>query len=98
MKLWICSTCKRKFEKKNQVHSCTIYPLDRHFKGKETMKPLYEKLKNEIKKDIGPFWVESLPCCIHFVTSPAYTFAAVYALKDRIRIHFGLSHKLRSSR
>jgi len=97
-KLWECPKCKRKFEKKNQMHSCNIYPVEKHFKGKEEMKPLYNKLKERIKKNIGPFWVESLPCCIHFVTAPAYTFAAVYALKDRVRIHFGSSRMLGSSR
>jgi len=98
IKLWKCPKCGRKFEKENQMHSCTIYPVEKHFKGKEGMKPLYNKLKEKIKKNIGSFWVESLPCCIHFVTAPAYTFAAVYALRDRIRIHFGLDYKLDDSR
>ncbi|MCX6776530.1 MAG: DUF5655 domain-containing protein [Candidatus Micrarchaeota archaeon] len=97
-KLWKCQKCGRKFEKKNQMHSCTIYPVEKHFKGKEEMKPLYNKLKEKIKKNVGSFWVESLPCCIHLVTAPAYTFAAVYALRDRIRMHFGLDYKLESSR
>ncbi len=95
--LWKCPKCKREFEKKNQVHSCTIYPLDKHFKGKEGIaRPLYNKLKAKIKKEIGPLKVESLPCCIHFVSN--YTFAAVYALRKKIRIHFTLDHKVESSK
>lgn len=77
-----------------------VYPLNKHFKGKEEVaRPLYNKLKAEIEKSIGPLKVESLPCCIHFVTtSDAYTFAAVYALRDKIRLHFGLDHEVKSSR
>jgi hypothetical protein len=95
--LWVCPKCKRKFEKKNQVHSCTIYPVEKHFEGKgEVARSLYNELEERIKKDIGPFNVESLPCCIHFVGT--YTFTAVYALKNKIRIHFPLDYELRSPR
>ena len=98
--LWKCGKCGREFEKKNQQHSCTCYPLERHFKGKEKVaKPLYDRLKANIERSIGPVKVESLPCCIHFVVAhSAYTFAAVYALRDRIRIHFGSGHEIRSPR
>ena len=95
-KLWTCPKCKRKFEKKGQTHSCTIYPVAKHLKGKEVGKMLYNALTTKMKKEIGRFRVESLPCCIHFVST--YTFAAVYALRDKIRIHFTLSHKLDSPR
>ena len=95
--LWICPKCKRKFEKRNQVHSCTVYPLDKHFEGKgEMARFLYNELEERIKKDVGPLNVESLPCCIHFVST--YTFAAVYALKNKIRIHFTLDYELRNPR
>ena len=95
-KLWTCPKCKRKFEKTGQTHSCTIYPVAKHLKGKEVGKRLYNALTTKMKKEIGKFRVESLPCCIHFVST--YTFAAVYALRDKIRIHFTLSHKLDSPR
>lgn len=96
-KLWKCQKCKREFEKKGQTHSCNLYPVSEHLKGKEKIaKPLYNELKEKIRENIGPFKVESLPCCIHFVSS--YTFAAVYAMKDKIRIHFSLNKKLASSR
>ena len=95
--LWTCPKCKRQFEKRNQVHSCNLYPLDNHFKGREEIaRPLYEKLREQIEKNIGPFKVESLPCCIHFVST--YTFAAAYALRNKIRIHFTLNHELQNLR
>ena len=99
-KPWKCPKCGREFEKTNQQHSCVIYPLDRHFTGKEEIaRPLYNRLKENIEKGIGPVKVESLPCCIHFVVAhSAYTFAAVYALKGKIRVHFGSDREIKSPR
>ncbi len=95
--LWTCPKCKRQFGKKNQVHSCTLYPLDKHFEGKEKVaRPLYNKLTKQIEEQIGPLKVESLPCCIHFVST--YTFGAVYALRNKIRVTFASNRKLESPR
>jgi len=97
--LWTCPNCKRKFRKKNQAHSCKEYPIGNHFKGKEKVaRPLFDHLKEKIKEDIGDFKVVSLQCCIHLETSSAFTFAGVYALRDRIRIFFTLDHELKNPR
>ncbi len=95
-KLWACPKCKRKFEKRNQGHSCAVYPVARHLKGKEIGKKLYNALISKMKKETEKFRIESLPCCIHLVSN--YTFAGVYVLRDKIRIHFTLDHKLESPR
>lgn len=95
-RLWTCPKCKRKFKKRNQSHSCTVYPVAKHLNGKEKAKKLYNALTTQMKKEVGRFRIESLPCCIHFVST--CTFAAVYALRDKIRIHFTLDHKLESPR
>lgn len=95
--IWKCPKCKREFEKKNQVHSCTFYPEEKHFERKETTKPVYQELKKKMKKHVGPFKVESLPCCIHFVKN-AFTFAGTYVLKDKIRVFFTVNRSLKSSR
>lgn len=97
VKLWKCPKCGRMFEKTEQPHSCTIYPVAKHLKGKESATELYNELKIKIKKIVGPFRIESLPCCIHFVTA-AFTFAAAFAMKDRLRLHFALDHKIASPR
>lgn len=99
MKFWKCSKCKRRFEKKNQPHSCKYYPVEKHLKNRDYAKKLYNKLKVVIKKKIGNFRIESLPCCIHFVTtSTNYTFMCVYALRDGLKMHFTLPDEIRSSR
>ena len=45
---------------------------------------------------MGNFKVESLECCIHLVST--FTFAAVKIFKDKIRVDFSLSRKIKSDR
>lgn len=91
---WVCPNCKRIFSKINQAHSCTVYPLNNHFKNKEYAKELFDELLRKLKS--LKFRVDPVPCCIHLVKSSA--FAAVWAMKDRIRIDFTLNHELKSNR
>ncbi len=94
--LWVCPRCGRKFERRGQSHSCRPYKLDKHFIGKPGEKLLYQKFKLAVKQQTGLFKIESLKCCIHFVST--FTFAAVKIMKGKIRIDFSLSHKLKSKR
>ena len=57
---------------------------------------LYEKLKQALEKQIGNFKIESLECCIHFVSTS--TFAAVKIYKDKIWMDFTLSRGVNSER
>ncbi|MDD5317892.1 MAG: DUF5655 domain-containing protein [Candidatus ainarchaeum sp.] len=94
--MWKCPKCRREFAKRGQGHSCTVYPLANHFKNKEHAKTLYDELLGKLSKKAGKIKVESLPCCIHLVSS--YTFGCVYALRSGIRIHFSLQRKMESPR
>jgi len=96
IKLWSCPQCGRQFERQGQSHSCRPFPLAQHFEGKPEGRLLYEKFKRAVKKQIGPFKIESLECCIHFVST--FTFAAVKILKDKIQVDFSLSRKINSKR
>jgi len=95
-KFWKCAKCKREFAKKNQSHSCSSYPLENHFKGKEYAKELFTLLKDRIEAGVGPLKIESLPCCIHLVSN--YSFGAVWAMKDKIRIDFRTDFRIESKR
>ncbi|MBN1374195.1 hypothetical protein JW962_02570 [Candidatus Dojkabacteria bacterium] len=92
--MWKCPKCKREFAKENQSHSCVSYPIENHFKNKDTAKRLFDALVKKITKEIGPVKIESLPCCIHLVSD--YTFGAVWALKDRIRIDLRVDYPLKN--
>lgn len=94
--LWTCPKCGRQFEREGQLHSCRFYALEQHFVRKETGRLLYEAFKKAVEKQVGPFKVESLECCIHFFST--FTFAAVKIFKDKIRVDFSLSNELKSER
>jgi hypothetical protein len=97
--MWKCPNCSRKFEKINQMHSCKIYPVGRHFENKEESKKLYEEFLKTLKKEIGPYKIESLPCCIHIVDKKTnFTYACVYAVKDGIKLHISLDYLPKSSK
>lgn len=93
---WRCPKCRREFGKVNQAHSCVKYPLLRHFQNKPLAKALFTDLKTKIRKTIGPVKVESLPCCIHLVSS--YTFSGAWAMKNGLRMDFRLSRAIKSQR
>ncbi|WP_243699475.1 DUF5655 domain-containing protein [Flavobacterium caseinilyticum] len=57
---------------------------------------LYKKLKFSLEKIFDRFKIESLECCIHFVST--FTFAAVKVFKDKISIDFSLNHKVINKR
>ena len=94
--LWTCPKCKRKFEKRGQVHSCRPFALARHFEKKPEGKLLYKQLRQAVRNELGAFKVESLECCIHFVST--FTFAAVKIFKNKIRVDFSLSTEIKDNR
>jgi len=95
--IWRCPKCGRRFEKTGQSHSCSVVPVEAHFKGKDKAAvALYSELKEKIKKGVGRFKVDSIPCCIHFVSTS--TFAAVRILKKKIRVTFTLDLEIESPR
>lgn len=94
--MWKCPKCGREFNKEKQSHSCVVYPIKNHFKDKEKGQHLFELLVKKIEKEIGEVKIESLPCCIHFVSS--YTFSGVWISNDKIRIDFRVDYQLKSKR
>lgn len=96
MKLWTCPKCGRQFERQGQSHSCKSFPLEKHFANKTRGKYLYEKFLRSLKMRVGSCKIESLECCIHLVST--FTFAAVKIFRDKIRVDFSLSRKLKNKR
>ena len=93
-KLWVCPQCGRQFARQRQAHSCRPFQIENHFEGKPQGEMLYKKFKKAVRKKTGPFRIESLECCIHFVNTS--TFVAVKIFKDRIQLDFVLSHPIRN--
>lgn len=90
--LWTCPNCNRQFQRKNQSHSCKIFPLENHFEGKPAGKALFENLINKLDKNLGIFKIQSLECCIHF--DHISTFATAKIFRDKIQIEFSLPLKI----
>ena len=95
-KLWTCPECGRQFERHGQSHSCKAFPLEKHFEHKPAGRLLFDVLKQAVISRVGAIKIESLECCIHFVST--FTFAAVKILKDKIRVDFSLSRKISNRR
>ena len=57
---------------------------------------MYKKFLRSVKRQVGAFKIESLECCVHLVST--FTFAAVKIFKDKIRVDFSLSRKLKNKR
>lgn len=93
--MWACPTCKRVFNKENQPHSCSVKPLNDHFKNKEKAKVLFEYLLNFINTNVGKCKVISIPCCIHLYGK--YDFLAVLPKIDKLEIRFALDKKIDNS-
>lgn len=94
--MWKCPKCNREFAKENQSHSCVIYPLEEHFRNKENQRKFFDKYIDFVRKNVGDFKIEAMPCCIHLVGT--YTFSAVWILKNKMRIDFMLPDKLSNAR
>ncbi len=94
--MWQCPKCKREFQKKNQSHSCVIYPIEKHFTNRDYSRSLFEKLVKMIEINIGKIKIESLPCCIHLVSS--YTFSGVWLSKDKLKMDFRVDYQIDSER
>ena len=94
--MWQCPECKREFKKKKQSHSCIVYPIEQHFKGKDYSKNLFEKLVRKIEEEVGEIKIESLSCCIHLVSS--YTFCGIWLLKNKLRLDFRVDYPIDSKR
>lgn len=94
--MWKCPSCKREFKNRNQSHSCNSVTLESHFKNKEYAKELFTYLTRELETKVGPLKIETPACCIHLVSN--FTFGAVWALKDRIRVDFRTDFVIESKR
>jgi hypothetical protein len=55
-----------------------------------------KNLKAPLSNRLTPFKIESLECCIYFVST--FTFATAKIFTDKIEVHFGLGRKIKSQR
>ena len=94
--LWQCPTCKRKFAKRRQWHSCLASPVDAHFKGKPAwLKPLFGELSAKLKK-FGRLRIDAVKTSINLAST--FHFGGVRVQEDSLRLGFVLNRHLRHDR
>jgi hypothetical protein len=96
MNNWKCPKCNRIFQRKNQMHSCKSFPIEKHFENKDPAKEVYKYLFKVVNKKVGKCKEISLPCCIHWFGN--YDFIALLPKKDKLEVRFALNRKINSPR
>lgn len=96
MHMWTCPVCGRIFNRKDQPHSCKKVALEKHFRGKEKAKALFDRLVERITAEIGGVQIISIPCCVHLFGN--YDFMAALPKKDRLEVRFALKRKFEHPR
>ena len=84
---WKCPKCRRAFAKKHQWHSCKVYTVAKHFRGKpRELKQTFDMLVARLR-DLGPLRVDAVQTMIHFFGS-RFCFGGVTVKKDHVRLGF----------
>ena len=94
--LWQCPTCKRKFAKRNQWHSCKPVAVEAHFTGKPArLKALFEELVAKLKQ-FGPVRIDAVKSSINLAST--YHFGGVRVLQDSLHVGFVIARPLTHER
>ncbi|MGH9855407.1 MAG: DUF5655 domain-containing protein [Blastocatellia bacterium] len=73
--LWTCPKCGHQFVTRNMWHSCSNYPLDYHFAGKDpALRELFDKYVEFVER-CGPITVYAQKTRIVFQTRARFTGA-----------------------
>lgn len=94
--LWSCPSCRRRFAKVNQSHSCKIHSIEEHFANKPaSVRKLFDELIRALRKT-GPLRVNAVQTSINLVST--YHFGGVGVRKEYLRIGFILDHNVSDPR
>jgi hypothetical protein len=94
--LWTCPTCKRRFAKRKQWHSCKPVSIDTHFKGKPAeVRALFEEICAKLW-GFGPLRMDAVKSSINLVSK--HHFGGIRVVKDGLRLGFILGHPVTHAR
>jgi hypothetical protein len=93
--MWRCPNCGQTFTSRNLPHSCQVVPLDRHFEGREALRPVFDAFVAAAREN-GPVTVNAT---ISRITLQAeMRFAAVAVQRARLKAHVVLGRRRASPR
>ena len=94
--LWPCRVCGREFAKQNQWHSCRVFSIADHFRGRDPqLRVLFDSLCRALLRT-GPLRVDAVQSSINLVSR--HHFAGVAVRRDHLRVGFLADHEIRSDR
>ena len=94
--MWRCPTCGQTFVTRNMPHSCQVVPLDRHFEGREALRPVFDAFVAAAEEN-GPVTVNATTSRI--TLQARMRFAAVETpRRDHLNAHVVLKRPLDSPR
>ena len=93
--MWRCPTCGQTFTSRKAPHSCQVVPLDRHFEGREPMRPVFDAFVAAAEMN-GPLTVDSTKSRI--TLQAEMRFAAIEPRRDHLNAHVVLGRALDSPR
>ena len=84
--LWQCPTCRRRFAKRSQWHSCSSRSVDDHFRGKDArLRSLFEELIRRLRRT-GPLRFDAVQTSINLIST--HHFGGVRVRNDHLRVGF----------
>lgn len=89
---WICPICNRTFHKASQSHSCELYSVEMHLRGRdENIINAYNKLMSVVNS-FGPLQISPTKHAI--IVASRSTFLALKPKKNILDIEFLLSREV----
>ena len=94
--LWQCPTCRRRFAKRSQWHSCSSRSVDHHFRGKDVrLRTLFDELVRRLRKS-GPLRYDAVQTSINLIST--HHFGGVKVRNDHLRVGFLAKAPIRDAR
>ena len=93
--MWRCPTCGQTFTSRNLPHSCEVVPLERHFEGREAMRPVFDAFLAAAEEN-GPVTVNATKSRI--TLQAEMRFAAVEPRTANLNAHVVLGRPRESPR
>jgi hypothetical protein len=83
---WICPTCRRRFARAKQWHSCKPQPIDVHFVNRDpALRQLFEFLIRRLKKT-GPLRIDAVQTSINLISR--HHFGGITVRRGYLRLGF----------
>jgi len=93
---WICPTCRRRFARAKQWHSCKPQRIDVHFVNKDSaLRQLFELLIRRLKKT-GPLRIDAVQTSINLISR--HHFGGITVRRGYMRLGFLARQRIHSAR